>query len=27
LAFVEPTGLDAAKHFDKAQNMERLLRE
>src|SRR5262249_33550757 len=27
LAFVEPTGIDAAKHFDKAQNIERLLRE
>ena len=27
LAFVESTGIDAAKHFDKAQNIERLLRE
>src|SRR5262249_31353892 len=25
--FVEPTGLDAAKNFDKAQNIDRLLRE
>jgi hypothetical protein len=23
----EPTGLDAAKNFDKAQNIDRLLRE
>jgi len=27
LAFVELTGIDAAKHFDKAQNIERPLRE
>jgi len=27
LAFVERTGLDAAKNFHKAQNIERLLRE
>jgi hypothetical protein len=27
LAFVEPTGLDAAKHCDKAQSIVRLLRE
>jgi hypothetical protein len=27
LAFVDSTALDAAKHFDKAQNIERLLRE
>src|SRR5262249_7938784 len=26
-AFVESTALDAAKHFDKPQNIERLLRE
>jgi hypothetical protein len=25
--FVEPTGIDAAKHFDKAQNIDRPLRE
>ena len=24
---IEPIGLDAAKNFDKAQNIERLLRE
>ena len=26
-AFVERTGLDAAKNFDKAQNIDRLLRD